>query len=291
MSVEQIPLAGAPFCVIQAGKEKSRWLADAVIAGAGSGEIHYGAASLQDIPAEMTPVMIGVHPTTVATLFDLRRARRPFVTIDNGYFKPYKEGGYFRATSNALQWIVSRRGSGVGRDFDCTGVGAARFGTLDLPVAPWRREDNGGYILIPLQSPVWLQMMRERSTWLEDVVRRLEAYSGRQIVVRHKPLAGAPPQPSLDDHLAGAYAVLGYSSNVLLKAAMAGIPICSIGYCATSPLGVCTPDSLMLGPKFPERESILHSLAANQWTIAEIETGRMWRDLQERYEPEFLSLA
>jgi hypothetical protein len=283
-------LSGSPFCIIQAGKQKSLDLAYAVVKGAGGGVIHVGEIASERVPESHTPVVIGVHPTTVETLHALKRARRPFVTVDNGYFRPYKEGGYFRATTNALQWIASRPGSGVGRDFDCSAIGESRFRALDLEVKPWKTGD-AGYILIPLQSSVWLEMMHERPTWLRSVTERLRAYSGREIVVRPKPLKGVPTQPPLEEHLAGAWAVLGFSSNVLLKAAMQGIPICSTAYCATSPMGCSTPDSLMLGPTYRERESVLHALAANQWTIEEIAAGEMWRDLQDRYEPEFLSLA
>jgi hypothetical protein len=285
------PLGAPPFCIIQAGKQKSVDLARAVMDSAGGGVVHVGPIAPDRVPDSHTPVVIGVHPTTVETLHALRREQRPFVTVDNGYFRPYKEGGYFRATSNALQWIASRPGSGVGRDFDCEAEGAERFRALDLEVKPWREVDNGGYILIPLQSSVWLEMMRERPTWQRSVVDRLRAYSDRKIVIRQKPVKGYPIQPTLEEHLAGAWAVLGYSSNVLLKAAMQGIPICSTAYCATSPMGCATPDSLMLGPTYRERESILHALAANQWTIEEIAAGKMWRDLQDRYEPEFLTLA
>jgi len=285
-------ITAKPLCIIQPGKQKSVDLAGAVIAGCNGGEVMTGNVAPADIHPSLTPVIIGVHPTTVDTLHALKRARRPFVTVDNGYFRPYKEGGYFRATTNALQWITSRRGTGFARDVDCTEEGKARFDALDLPaLLPWQEKEEPGHILVVLQSPVWLEMMNEPPGWARHVMTKLRLYTDREIVLRHKPLKGSPPQPSLDEHLAGAWAVVGYSSNVLIQAAMRGIPICSTGFCASSPMGCSVVESLMHGPTYRERESILHNLAANQWTIAEIASGKMWRELQDRYEPDFVSLA
>jgi hypothetical protein len=283
------PLDGPPFCIIQQGKQKSRDLADAVIAGYGGGAIGY-CTPATDVHPEYTPVIIGVHPTTSDTLHDLKRMKRAFVTIDNGYLKGYKEGGYFRATSNALQWITGRPNSGAGRAAD-DGEGARRYAALDLPaLAPWRTEDNGGHVLLVLQSPAWLQMMREEPSWLADLMDRLRKHTDREVIIRHKPLKNAPPQPPLEEHLDNCYAVVGYSSMAMLKAAMAGIPVFPTAYCAVSPLQAGVIESIMR-PKFPERESIMHNLAANQWTLEEIAGGRMWTDLQTRYQPEFLNLS
>jgi len=284
-----MPFARAPFCIIQEGKQKSRDLAEAVIAGYGSGEIGYCTPE-SEISEQFTPVIIGVHPTTVKTLHALRFNRRPFVTVDNGYMRGYREGGYYRATSNALQWIASRPGSGVGRDVDCTAIGRERFEALDLEVKPWQVRDPCGHFLVVLQSKVWLEMMRESPTWVDSVVREIKAYTNREVIVRAKPVKGEP-QPPLEQHFENCSGVIGFSSNVLLKAAMAGIPICTLAYAATSPLGCGTIPSLILNRPFPERESILHALAANQWTIEEIASGNMWLDLAARYEPDFLRLA
>jgi hypothetical protein len=281
-----------PFCIIQRGKEKSLDLARAVIKGCGNGgDIHYEDIHPDEIHEDFTPVVIGVHPSTVDTLWALRRARRPFVTIDNGYFRPYREGGYFRATTNALQWI-QQRGSWIGRPPLDDGVGAQRFAAMGMPAetAPdWRRD--GEHILIALQSPVWLSMMGEYETWLSSVVQTLQKYTDRRIAVRSKPLKGSPPMPPLDEHLDGAWAVVAYSSNVLIKAALKGIPVFPTALCAASPLG-CSSLEMINEPRRPDtRMSIFHDLAANQWTIDEISSGRMWADLQARYHPEFMPLS
>lgn len=284
------PLSGPPCCVIQRGKQKSVMLAEAVIAGCCGGQIMYEPA-VQDIPEDFTPVFIGINPRTSEALHAMRRARRPFVTVDNGYFRPWKEGGYLRATTNAIQWIASRPGSGLGRDYDCAVEGKVRYDALDQEVKPWRTEDNGGPILVVLQSPMWYADMRVQPGWLEWVTSQVRLYTDREIIVREKPiLKGSKPQPPLEEQLEQVSTVIGFTSMVLLKAAMRGVPIIALGYCAVSPFAGPTIHSLFR-PWNRERESVLHALAANQWTVPEFASGKMWRDLQARYEPEFLTLA
>lgn len=285
---------GPPFCVIQPGKQKSRDIAEAICDGFGGGEIGVMTAAAY-IPEDHTPVYIGVHPSTIESLLEVRRLKRRFVTVDNGYFKPYKEGGYYRATTNALQWIETRRLSGVGR-FSSTAMleqGAERYAALQLPaLRPWREYDNDGPLLVIRQTDDWFRMMGlDPVAWVNSVVARAKAYGPREIIVRHKPLKRAAPQPALEDELARAYGVVGLSSAALLKAAMHGVPIATLGYSASSPLGVSTVDGLLLSPKTPERESILHALAANQWTLDEMCSGMMWSELQARFDPEFLMLS
>lgn len=284
------PLAGPPFCIIQQGKQKSRDLADAVIAGYGGGCVHYGEIAEAAIRDEYTPVVIGVHPTTVDSLWDLQRARRPYVTVDNGYFKPYREGGYFRATSNALQWVAKAEdGPRQGRYALPTEVGKPRWDALGIELEPWHLDRKGKPILVALQSPVWLEMMGEHSTWLDSVTKEIRAHCSNEVIVRHKPLKGAP-QPPLVEQLREVAGVVAYSSNVLLKAAIAGVPVFPTATCAASPLGKSTPWQV-IDPKGPDREPIFHDLAANQWTLDEIASGTMWRALKDRYEPEFYSLS
>jgi hypothetical protein len=77
---------------------------------------------------------------------------------------------------------------------------------------------------------------------------------------------------------------------VLLKAAIAGVPVFPTATCAASPLGRSRrPGRSSI--RRAAREPVFHDLAANQWTLEEIAAGMMWRDLNDRYEPEFYSLS
>lgn len=279
-------LGGLPDCIIQRGKAKSRMIAEAVIEGCGGGRISF-CRPAADIDPEHTPVFIGVHPTTVEALHDVRAARRPFVTIDNGYFRPYKEGGYFRATSNAMQW-APRHLHYLGRKVGIIG-GARRFAAHGLEVKPFQPRD--GYVLVVLQSPDWLRMMREFPTWEQAITSSIRANTRREVIVRPKPLKLTPTQPPLAEHLAGAGAVVAFSSNVLIEAALEGIPVFPQAHCAAGALG--TYSLRMIDDPLPpkDRERVFNDLAANQWTLEEIAAGDMWRALQDRFEPEFHPLA
>ncbi len=288
------PLDRPPLCVIQQGKAKSIMLAEAIIRGnQGHGRILYAPTEVSEVFDRYMPVFIGVHPTTVGVLHDLAAAGRPYVTVDNGYFRPYQEGGYFRATSNALQWVAKSA-----RDMDYyphrapldPAIGRARWDALDIELQPWDHDKQGhkSQVLLALQSPVWLEMMREPKTWLKDVQKKFPRH--RPVVVREKPLKGAPPQPPLEQQIAKSHAVVAYSSAVLLKALIAGVPVFPQAHCAASPLGIRALEFIDT-PTYPPRETVLHELAANQWTIPEIESGRMWAELRDRYEPEFMKLG
>jgi hypothetical protein len=287
------PLVKPPFCIIQRGKQKSRDLAQAVIDGCGGGTICNGDIPATMIPENCTPVFIGVHPTTVKTLHEVRAQRRPFVTVDNGYFRPYKEGGYFRATTNALQWVASDfHGTRPGRTPVDPAIGKARWDALGIEIEPWDpfAKEKDKPFLIALQSPVWLEMMGEIADhWLKEVLWRLKDVKARA-VIREKPLKGGPAQPPLAEQLADCSGVIAYSSNVMLKALVAGVPVFPQAPCAASPLGKSTLWQVH-NPTRPPREPIFHDLAANQWTVEEIASGRMWADLQSRYVPEFPVLS
>ncbi|UTU07850.1 hypothetical protein CcrC1_gp164 [Caulobacter phage C1] len=277
-----------PFVVIQRGKEKSEMLASAVVKGYGMGvgQIGYGTP-LADIPETFMPVYVGVHPQTIQSLRDCHAAQRPFVTVDNGYFKGYKRGGYFRLTTNAMQWAHRRHGANA-QDM-------ARFKALDMPVQPLRL-GQGEHILIACQSPTWYQMMGLESVeaWVNPLIDRLRLVTDRPIRVRQKPLKGVK-EPPIEEDLEKSWAVVAYSSNTLIEAALMGIPIFPMAFSAATPLGSTDLSTIESAPfrnqRTINRPEVFAQLAGAQWTIPEIESGKAWLDLSQRYDPDFKPLA
>ncbi len=266
--------------IIQRGKQKSTDLASAVASGVvGRSRVLYEDQGYLTKLHE-TPVIIGLWPTTLPVLKLFHGRPRPFVTIDNGYFRPYTQGGYYRATTNALQWF-DRKPS----DADAARL---RFEALGETIAPWR-EPGDGYILVAMQSDRWMNMMAQPEWWFE-AQRRLPELKGRAIVYRHKPGTHGNRQPSLEEHLKGCAAVIGFSSNTLVRAAMAGVPVFPLAPCAASAFGL-SDVSQIESPIYPDRAPILHQLAANQWTADEIASGLMWNAMVGRYENKFMELA
>ncbi len=275
-------------CIIQRGKQKSTMLASAVAAGMEHCRVFYGDSGPFNLAHDETPVIIGTHPTTCDLLHDFRQLKRPFVVIDNGYLKGYKEGGYFRATTNAMQWIGGEDGRRrVDRD-----VAKARFHALNLPMMKdWREPTDTGHILLIQQSPVWYEMMgidMEAWTWLAR--NRLRQRTDREIIVRHKPLKGTVEQPTLEEHFDNCAAVVGLSSCAMIKAVLEGIQVFPLAKCAASAFS-----SNHLGdidfPATPRRLCGLYDLAANQWTADEIASGLMWDALRQRYDDNFYELS
>jgi len=278
-----------PTVVLETGKPKSEMLAAAVIAGAGGGQVLYMPDKLPD---DCSPVFVGMRPQIARLIHERHRLLRPYVTIDNGYFLPYKEGGYFRVTQNGLQTCQ------VPDQMELEA--ATRWDSLRVKLDPPKlRNRNGltttwgpdpvpeGHILLVLQSRPWYEMVlhQNRDDWVGSALSMLEReYPGVPIRVRDKPLKGGVPIAPLVDDLQDARLVVALSSAVLLAAAVRGIPVLPLGRCAASPLSVRYDDG-------DRRIETFTNLAANQWTNQEIAAGICWRDMSARPAPFFLDLA
>lgn len=279
-------------CIIQRGKPKSTMLADAVMSGTmGDSRTFYGDEGMLKLTEDETPVIIGTHPTTVDYLHEFAKRNRPYIVIDNGYLKGYTEGGYFRATTNAMQWIGGC-GNEYGRKTTERGNAKKRFHALNMDLMKeWRAPTETGHILLAVQSPIWFEMMGiSMDQWLNITTRRIRNRTDREIIIRHKPLKGTPVQPSLEEHFKNCAAVVGLSSCTMIKAILEGIQVFPTNTCAatvfsTNNLG----DIDYVQP--PRRLGALYDLAANQWTMDEIASGLMLEALIERYEDKFYELA
>lgn len=258
-----------PTIIIERGKQKSVMLAEAVRESMG-GDILYEPDSL---PAECSPVFIGLRPSTAPLLHALHAARRSYVTVDNGYFRPYKEGGYFRVSQNGLQ--VGPPGEQL------TLGGAVRWSGLNIQLGELH-EPAEGPILLVLQSEAWYQMVLgcTRHDWIEAALDFLSRVNPDvPIKLREKPLKGRHGIPPLQEDLLGARAVAALSSGVLLEAAVRGLPIYALGSCAASALNGNRGVDRRLG--------VFSHLADNQWTADEIASGRCWEELASREPPAF----
>lgn len=259
--------------VIETGKKKSEDLAEAMRAG-----WPQRAMIVRDpeaVPEGFAPIFIGMRPQIAALIHGCREAERPFLTIDNGYFRPYKQGGYFRATVNALQ--VSAPGTAEWGEQD-----PARWNALNLDIEPWR--GGGDHILLVLQSESWYQMVlgEKRVLWVHRATNRIAQHTGRTIRIRDKPLKGRPPVAALEDDLRDCHAVAGLSSALLLEAQRRGFQTLAIGESAASHLAA--PISrLDAGDWRPERAPHFAWLANNQWTAEEMASGRLHADLAARH--------
>jgi hypothetical protein len=194
------------------------------------------------------------------------RDGRSFYYIDRGYFGASRDkdySGYFRVTRDALQH------SGRGRPaFD-------RLARLGVKVKPWRA--SGGHILVCPPGRMFGRISGfDSDQWTLEILRALRPVTDRDIVVRTKPEGPNIHRAPLREDLVDCHAVVTHSSNAAVEALIAGVPVFCTDPCAAFAMG--TPDvSRIEAPAMPDgREEWAATLAANQWTLEEFESGLAW---------------
>lgn len=151
---------------------------------------------------------------------------------------------------------------------------ADRFGALGLDVAPWRAQTESGHLLVCGQRGIGSRQMASPHAWHERVIQRLQKFSKRPIRIRPHP--GNKPAPiSLDSDLAGAHAVVVWSSTSGVRALLTGVPVFY-----DAPAWICQGAALKIGPELEApkcdddaRIEALRRMAWAQWTVDEIESG------------------
>lgn len=181
---------------------------------------------------------------------------------DHAYFGRFQ---YYRATRGAYQHDASGEGD------------PARFDALGLQVLPWRT-DGGPILLCPNSRPFMAMHGVRADDWITATTQALRRHTDRPIRVRWKDSPGR-----LDEAVAGAWAVVVWTSVCGVHAALAGIPCFSTAPCASRSFG--TDDlALIERPARPaNRYEMACALAVNQWTLAEMSEGMAWRHLNEEF--------
>lgn len=194
---------------------------------------------------------------------------RDWYLVDNGYLRPGHFDGYYRITKNA---------------FLCDGWGRPdhdRLRNLDIEIQPWQTQGDKILICVPPRDygKLW---HHDGDAWTRWVKGRFRGKTDRGVVLSYKPVLDSrchPAQPPLWQQLARAWAVIVHDSTVAIDALIAGVPAVVTGdtpakrCCLTDPADIETPIYS------DEREELLAVLAANQWTIDEMKSGKAWRDL------------
>lgn len=256
-------IPGPISIITQHGKEKNLSLAKALL-NTEPGKLLVEPLRL---PLDGTIGMVGCWPTIVHHLRNMVRSGRPWFYVDNGYFAPYKTGGYFRVSMNAMQ-------------HDGTGPGnKALYEKIGKPIVPWRK--SGRHVLVCFQSPRWMDMFHggiEAAT--SRLRQKLREHTDRPIVFRHK----GTDKP-LERDLVDCHALVCFSSNAAVEAVLFGVPVFCLNDCAASRMGL-NDLALIESPVYPDdREPWAHALAANQWTLSDMHSGKTWSDLRERPDP------
>lgn len=233
-------------CYPQPGKPKAFEVCHAFAAGC-------GGTVVAETPRELLPgaaVFYGVRPGW-RHLWDQAKAEgRDWYYIDNGYFAP---GRFYRVARGAVQAAQQspdherRRALGIG-------------------VKPMRR--GGSSILVALQSAEFLATFGGRFDTGQAIVNFARTLEPLPVTVRVK----ADPRPLLAD-LASAARLVTLSSNAAVVALLEGVQATALGESVCRQLEDESQDA---------RLEWAARLAASQWTLDEMRSGKAWRDLHRQ---------
>jgi hypothetical protein len=214
-------------------------------------------------PLRLGPVGFWGSPQLWGLLRQARVQKRTWYYGDHGFFG---RGKFYRCAKNTFQF------DGLSGDDD-----PARFRSFGIPVCDWRRA-SGHILLCPNSETFFGLHGYTADQWIRTVKAGLAKHTDRPIVVRWKKDAAASP---LSVALKGAWAVVTFMSNAAVDAILAGVPAVCTAPCAG--LSMSTSDlSLIENLPMPDgREQWAARLANNQWSLAEMARGDLWRAIGE----------
>jgi hypothetical protein len=200
----------------------------------------------------------GILRGTGPLLRQAQREQRNWIYLDNGYFKPGHYDGFFRVTCNAYQFATRGKPD------------LSRLWRLGVDLKPWRK--TGRHVLVCPPSTVFAEHMGvNRAEWLTNTTQVLVRRTDREIRVRIKPIDGVAVP--LQDDLRECHAVVTLNSNVAVEALVAGVPVFCHAISAASPMARHDVNFIE-EPGLPDgRLEWAATLAANQWTLAEMRDG------------------
>lgn len=190
-----------------------------------------------------------------------------------------------------------------------------RWDRLGLVMQPWRRANDTvdtttlsdlevvrravagsapGHIVLAGSSQKYHDFygLKDPTSWARKVVAALRAETRREIVYRPKPSwKDAVPiegtrfssgEESIEEVLAGAWAVVTHGSNACFEAVLAGVPVVVLGDAVAKPISstaISEIESPRLAP-YIDRLQWAARLAYWQWTMPEFASGEAWRFLR-----------
>ena len=197
----------------------------------------------QALPKDATSILVsGVLRGCGNRIVEAHNRKIPWIYIDNGYL-----GKDLRVTvsSTAPTKIIKK---------------SLRFKT-EIDLLPWRG-GKGEHILILPPSLPFMNTFGAKN-FLNDVIHGVNQNTGRSLIVRAKPPYGSKRiQPSLQEHLKDAYAVITWGSAACVDAVKMGVPTISLGWCPMGPISFALNDLETDKLKEePDRLAAIHNLS------------------------------
>ncbi len=179
------------------------------------------------------------------------RSGRPFWHIDNGFWNPGRGGtiGYYRFTYRSMTPVLLPDGR------DPEGV----------TLKPW--SNIGKTVLLAMPGLHFGRALGiDVGAWCAQADSLVRSRTNRPVRVRSR----ESNRPLAED-LTDAWAVVTHSSNVAVDSVIAGVPVFVAPTSPAAPVG--RTDMCIEEPVRPRREQWLRSLAAQHFTVDEMQDG------------------
>ena len=213
------------------------------------GKLVPATSALREGPAAMWGILRG----SGDRIKDCELYGHPYFYIDHGYFARGHYDGHYRVV------FCDRHLQGPPPPSD-----GGRWEALGLEITPMQ---------LGRAEVVYLPVSRHVAAFLGFDAGKFDAEKiGRLARRTSAPIRScAKDDEALTGVLPTTHTVVGFQSNALLEASLAGIHVEELG---KSPAWWLNHRS---------REQVFHWLADNQWTLAEMRSGKCWSDLMERH--------
>lgn len=192
-----------------------------------------------------------------------------FLYTDSGYFNQPTENNpkgkklYHRVAYNKFQGET------------ILDVPSDRFDTLGVVTKPWTK--SGKHILIAPPSQKTFRMLdrdENKEDWIDRITSEIRKYSDRPIKIRHKVgnRGERINQNPITADLENCHCVVTGNSIIATESITLGVPACVLDENAASPVAINNLRDIE-NPIRPNRQQWWNSLAYQQYTIEEVETG------------------
>ena len=225
-----------------------------------------------------------------------RKANKPVIVIEVGGIKRNKT------------WKIGINGVNREADFANQTVDGERWKKFDTTLKPWKQTGNDIIICGQHTNSHQWRNNPPMSKWFDEKITEIRKYTERPIVVRPHPrnhveidttkykdvkiIGPKRDRNTYDDtdlaeRLNSAWALVSYSSNPAITAAMHGIPVYVSEASLSYEIGNTSFENIN-NPNMPDREKWANQLAYTEWWTEEIEQGLPWRRIKKRLEEKYL---